>query len=77
MVRTIDGDGHALRENIAVGANKGRDLVEGVGLQEFLGRVGGIGVDLLELEAVGLCDGADGRRAGVALSRNMSATTRI
>lgn len=66
---TVDSDGDALGEDKAISADEGRDLVEGVGLEELLSGLGGVGLDLLDLEAVGLRDGADGRRAGVALNR--------
>lgn len=69
MPHTVDSNGNALGQDKAIGADKGRDLVEGVGLEELLGGLGGVGLDLLELEAVGLRDSADGRGAGVALSR--------
>jgi hypothetical protein len=76
MTHTIDGDGNALSEDVAISADKGRDLGEGVRLLEVLGRAAGGDLDLLELEAVGLRDSADGRRAGVALEvpRRKSAT---
>jgi hypothetical protein len=71
MTHTIDGDGNALSEDVAISADKGRDLGEGVRLLEVLGRAAGGDLDLLEL------DSADGRRAGVALEvpRRKSATT--
>ena len=76
--RTVDSDGDALGENKAISADEGRDLVEGVGLEELLSGLGGVGLDLLDVEAVGLRDGADGRRAGVALNRgDLSAAGRV
>ena len=68
MPRTIDGDSDRLGEDEAILANEGGNLVEGVGLGEFGGRLRRSGLDLLELEAVGLRNGANGRGAGVALS---------
>jgi hypothetical protein len=73
MPRTVDRNGDALGEDKAISADEGRDLVEGVGLDEVRGRVLGVGLDLLELEVVGLRNGADGRGAGVALSSSTSA----
>jgi hypothetical protein len=70
MPHTVDSDGDALGEPKAIGTDEGRDLVKGVGLEELGRRLGGVGLNLLELEAVGLRDGADGRRAGVALNRS-------
>ncbi len=67
MPRTVDRDGDALGEGEAIGADQGRDLAEGVGGNELRGVVVGVGQDLLEVEAVGLRNGADGRAAGVAL----------
>lgn len=64
---TVDGDGDALGEDEAISADEGRDLVKGVGLEELFSGLGGVGLDLLEVDAVGLRDGADGRGAGVAL----------
>ena len=76
--RTVDSDGDALGEDKAISADESRDLVEGVGLEELLSRLGGVGLDLLDIEAVGLRDGADGRRAGVALNRgDVSAAGRV
>ena len=78
MAHTVDGDGDALGEDKAIRADEGRNLVEGVGLEELLGRLGGVDLDLLKLEVVGLRDGADGRGAGVALRRAArSATARV
>lgn len=67
---TIDRDGDGLGEHKAIGADEGRDLVERVGLQELRRGLGGVGFDLLKLDVVGLRDGADGRRAGVALNQS-------
>lgn len=70
MPPTINSDGDALGEHKAVSSDKSRDLVKGIGLGEVGSRLPGVGLDLLELEVVGLRDGADGRRAGVALELN-------
>jgi hypothetical protein len=70
---TVDSDSDALSEHKAISADEGRDLVERVGLEELLGRLLGIDLDLLKLEVVGLRDSADGRGAGVALSSRKSA----
>lgn len=65
--RTIDGDGNALGEDIAVSADEDGDLGELVVLGELGGRVGGVNHNPLDIEVVGLSDGQDGRRAGVVL----------
>lgn len=66
--RTVDGNGNALGENVAVGALESRDLSELVQL-EVLSRdtLGRLSVDNLKIELVGLCDSAQGGGAGVAL----------
>lgn len=65
---TVDGDGNALAQDVAVGALEGRDLAELVEQAVVIAdALGGLGVDLLDLEVVGLGDGEDGRRARVAL----------
>lgn len=69
MPRTIDGDSDRLGEDEAILTNEDGNLVEGIGLGELGGRLRRIGLDLLELETVGLRNGADGRGAGVTLSR--------
>jgi len=65
---TVDGNGNALGENVAIGTLKGRDFTELVELQ-ILGRdtLGRLSVDNLELEVVCLCDCEDGGAAGVTL----------
>lgn len=65
--RTVDGDGDGLGESVAIAADKGRDLSQLVVLQNLRARVIGIDLDSLELEAVGLRNGEDGRGAGVEL----------
>lgn len=69
--RTVDGDGDALGEDITIGADEGWDLAQRVRLQEFLRRLLGIDLDLLELEVVGLRNGTDSRGAGVALGERV------
>jgi hypothetical protein len=76
MTHTVDGDGDALSEDEAISADEGRNLVEGVGLEELGARLLGVGLDLLKLEVVRLRDGANGRRAGVALCRAEKSATR-
>lgn len=64
---TVDGDGNALVENVTVGALEGRDLAQLVELQVLGGGLGGVDIDDVELEVVGLRNGADGRAPGVVL----------
>ena len=66
---TVDGDGNALGEDIAVGADEGRDLAELVVLQVLGSRLLGVGVDNLETDIVGLGNSQDTRRAGVGLKQ--------
>jgi len=65
--RTIDCDGNALGENIAVSTDKSRDLGEAVVLEVLLRRLFCVGLDNLDLEVIGLGHGEDGRGAGVRL----------
>lgn len=74
--RTVDRDGDALVENIAVGADEGRDLGERVELEVLGRRVGRVDLLNLEVEVVGLRDGADGRGAGVELLRRAKISMR-
>lgn len=74
--RTVDRDGDALKENIAVGADEGRDLGEGVELEVLGRRVGGVDLLNLEVEVVGLRDGVDCRGAGVELLRRAKISMR-
>ena len=76
MTHTVDGDGDALSEDEAISADEGRNLVERVCLEELGAGARGVGFDLLKLEIVRLRDGADGRRAGVALCRAEKSATR-
>ena len=67
---TVDGNGHALGQDVAIGALESRDLAELVQLAVVVANaLGRLGVDLLELDVVGLGDSVDGRGAGVALLR--------
>lgn len=70
---TVDGNGHALGEDVAISALEGGNLAELVEL-EVLGRdtLGRLGVDNLELEVVGLSDCKDSSAAGVALEDSQS-----
>jgi len=77
VLRTVDGDSHALSEDVTIRANEGRDLGEGVGGLELLRGLLGVDGDDLEVDVVGLRDGEDGRGARVGLVRikkNLSAT---
>jgi hypothetical protein len=67
--RTVDGNGNALGEDVAVGTLEGGDLAELVEL-EVLGvdTLGRLGVNNVKVEAVGLCDGQQGGGTGVTLS---------
>lgn len=65
--RTVDGDGDGLGESVAIAADKGRDLRKFVVLQDLRAGLFGVDLDNLELEAVGLRNGEDGRGAGVEL----------
>jgi hypothetical protein len=70
-VRTVDGDGDALSQDVAVGALEGGHFAELVE-QQVVGRhsLFGDGLDNLELELVGLCYGLERRRARVALAKS-------
>ena len=65
--RTVDGDGHALGEDVAIRTNKGRDLGERVCLQELGSRLSGVNLDNIEVKAIGLRNREDGGGAGVEL----------
>jgi hypothetical protein len=77
--RTIDGNGNALVEDVAISTDEGRDLAELVVLEVLRAGGGGVGVDNLEIEAIGLGHGEDGRRPGVGLrkSKSVSGCTKI
>lgn len=65
--RTVDGNGDALRERVAILAKEGGDLAELIGLEVLNGGLGRVSLDELEVDVVGLRDGTDGRGAGVSL----------
>ena len=66
--RTVDGNGNALGEDVAVGTLEGRDLAELVELEVLsLDTLGRLGVNNVKVEAVGLCDGQQGGGTGVTL----------
>lgn len=71
--RTVDGNGNALGEDVAVSALEGGDLAELVEL-EVLGvdTLGRLGVNNVKVEAVGLCDGQQGGGTGVTLREGVS-----
>ena len=65
---TVDGNGNALAQDIAVAALERRDLAQLVELAVVIAHAfRGLGVDDVELEVVGLGDGEQGGRAWVAL----------
>lgn len=68
---TVNGDGHALVQDVAILALEGGDLSELVELQVVGRRVGGVDLNDLKVEVVGLGHGADGRGARVVLSRGL------
>lgn len=68
--RTVDGDSNALGKSKAVLADEGRDLAELVGREVLAAGVGGVGLNKVELEVVGLCNRLDGSGAGVILMAN-------
>lgn len=68
MRRTVNGNGHALAQDVAISSLEGGNLAELVDL-EVIGRntLGWLSVDNLEVELIRLCDGQKGRTAWVAL----------
>jgi hypothetical protein len=57
---TVDGDGNALVDRIAVGADEGWDLAELVDLEVLSGNtLGRLGLDDFDIDVVGLCNSAD------------------
>jgi len=57
---TVDGDGNALVEGIAVGPDEGWDLAELVDLEILSGNtLGRLGLDDFDIDVVGLCNSAD------------------
>lgn len=75
--RTIDGNGNALVENVAVSTDEGRDLAKLVVLEVLSAGGGGVGVDNLEIEAVGLGHSKDSRGPGVGLRISTSVSEDI
>ena len=75
---TVDGNGHALAQDVAISALERGDLAELVQLAVVVAdALGRLGVDLLELDVVGLGDSVDGRGAGVALLGDSSQLSRV
>jgi hypothetical protein len=71
--RTVDGNGNALGQDVTVSTLKGRDLGELVELEVLVAdTLGRLGVDNVEVQAVGLCDGQQGSGTGVTLRRSQS-----
>lgn len=68
ILRTVDGNGNALGEVVAISTDKGGDLAQLVDLQ-VVGRdaSGGVGLDNLNVEAILLGDSDDGLGARLAL----------
>jgi hypothetical protein len=64
---TVDGDGNALGENVAISTDKSRNFRESVVLEVLVGGLLGVGLDNLNLEVVGLSHGENRRGAGVRL----------
>lgn len=64
---TVDGDGHALVQDVAILTLEGGDLAELVELQVVGGGAGGVNLDDLEVDIVGLSHGANGRGTRVVL----------
>ena len=68
--RTVDGNGNALGEDVAVGTLEGGDLAELVELEVLsVDTLGRLGVNDVKVEAVGLCDGQQGGGTGVTLRK--------
>lgn len=70
--RTVDGNGNALGQDIAIGALENWNFPEGCESKDFLIGDGDRSVNDLELEAVCLCYRLDGRGARVILSEWVS-----
>lgn len=69
---TVDGNGDALDQDVAVGALEGGHLAELVELAVVIAdALGRLGVDDVELEVVGLGHGEDGGGARVTLDRSI------
>lgn len=71
-VRTVDGDGDALRESEAILANEGGNLAKAAGLQVLDAGVAALNLNDVEVEVVGLRDRLDGDGAGVTLRSQAS-----
>jgi hypothetical protein len=57
---TVDGDGNALVDRIAVGADESWDLAKLVDLEVLSGNtLGRLGLDDFDIDVVGLCNSAD------------------
>ena len=70
VVLTVDRNGAALAENVAIIALKRRDLAQPVQLAVvFINTLGRLGVHKIEFNVVSLGDGEEGGRAWVALSQ--------
>ena len=59
--RTVNGDRDTLKENIAISADKSRNLRKRVVIEVLLGWISCVGLDNLNLKVVGLRHGEDGR----------------
>lgn len=65
---TVDGDSDALAQDVSILALESRDLAELVELAVVVAdTLGGLGVDQLDVEGVGLGDGEESRGTRVAL----------
>lgn len=73
-ILTVDGNGHALVEDVAILTLEGGDLAQLVELQVLGGGLGGVNLDDLEIKTVGLSNRLDGGAAGVRLLRGIYAS---
>lgn len=64
---TVDGNGDGLGEDVSIGTDKDGNLGQRVELQELGSWLDGVDNDRLNVQTIGLCDGEDGRGAGVPL----------
>jgi hypothetical protein len=63
-------------EDVAIGADEGRDLAELIVLQELCGEIARIDLDGLDIEAISLCNRENCGGAGVELCvKSMSVQT--
>lgn len=70
LKHTVQRNGNALAQHVAIGAHKDGDLAEGVDLEQLLVVLGVlvfVCVDNVQLDAVGFGDGEDGCCSGVGL----------